>query len=180
MLIVFVLALQEGYRRFTAPWSYGNPSLTGTWHGPLQARLGARYHLLMEIEYYEQSRSGRRRSRAGRSSRNLEGTAKLCSPKGATFDYELSGQADRDARDIRLIIEYVDPSQSALDLPLNGAWAGQTLSVRTDKNPFDPDGSFRPVRSVSSADPDNSFAPIELRKGNLADFETACRQLAGG
>ena len=94
---------------------------------PIQARLGLKYHILLELEYFEQSRSGRRRGGRG-SSKNLEGTAKVCSPKGATFDYEVDGQADRDARDVRLIIEYVDPSQSA-DLPLNGAWAGQMSTL---------------------------------------------------
>jgi hypothetical protein len=179
LLLVFWLGLDEGKRRFTAPWSYGDPSLTGVWHGPVQARLGARYHMLVELEYYERSSRGRRGNRSGSSSPNLAGIAKLCSQKGATYDYELDGRADRDARDVRLMIEYGDPSQSALNLPLNGVWGGQTLRLQTNKNPFDPDGSFRPVRSVSSADPDDSFAPIELRKGSQADFEAACRQVAG-
>lgn len=177
-VFVVILAVEEGKRRFSAPWSYGDPSLTGVWYGPLEARLGAKYQILLELEYYEPSRPGRRRGRGGGSSRNLSGTAKLCSPRGAVFDFELSGRADRDARDVRLLIEYVDPSQSALDMDLVGAWGGRTLALRTNKNPFDPDGSFRPVRTTSSADPDDSFAPIELRKGSAADFESACRQLA--
>jgi hypothetical protein len=177
-VFVVILAVEEGKRRFSAPWSYGDPSLTGVWYGPLEARLGAKYQILLELEYYEPSRPGRRRGRGGGSSRNLSGTAKLCSPRGAVFDFELSGRADRDARDVRILIEYVDPSQSALDMDLVGAWGGRTLALRTNKNPFDPDGSFRPVRTTSSADPDDSFAPIELRKGSAADFESACRQLA--
>jgi hypothetical protein len=175
---IIVLGFEEGKRRFTAPWSYGDPALTGAWHGAMQARLGARYHVLIELEYYEPNRTGRRRNRSRGSSQNIAGTAKLCSPRGEIFDYDLDGQADRDARDVRLLIEYGDPSQSALNMQLNGAWVGQALTLRSNKNPFDPDGSFRPVKPVSSSDPDDSFAQMELRKGSLAEFEAACRQLA--
>lgn len=51
------------------------------------------------------------------------------------------------------------------------------LTLRPHKNPFDPDGTFRTVRPVSSADPDDSFGPAQLRKATAAEFAAACRRL---
>jgi hypothetical protein len=183
LLVVFVGAPQVK-RLIVAPWSLAGegPTLTGTWDGQLQARQGGRYRLLLDIDYDDESRGGgRRRSRVtDRTPGDLKGTARVCTPKGEIYAYAVNGHADRSAEQVRLNLEYGDPALSALNLPLEGSWRGDVLVVTTWKNPFGPDGSFQPNRSVDSASPDDRFAPAELRKAAVGDFEAACARLAAG
>ena len=172
------VVFEQGRRLLLAPWSFGEPTLTGAWEGPLRANLGAEYRLFLDLDYYGPMRwgSGTRRRRGFPD--NLKGTARLCTPRAEAFAYEVSGDAHGQAGDVKLSLEYGDPRLSVLDLNLAGAWGGRTLTLRPHKNPFDPDGTFRPGRPINSAAPDDSFGPAELRKATPADFEAACRRLA--
>jgi len=180
LLVAVIFGLPWACQRIEAPWSVGGPeqpTLTRTWEGPLAARLGAKYRLLVSLDYKElthRSRRGRGRGNFWKRN-NLTGTARLCTPKGQRWDYEVSGRADRDGTGLLLRLEYGDPSQSGLDLELRGAYEGERVAVTANKNPFLRDGTFKQVRTVSSADPDDSFAPIELRPGTREAFEAACR-----
>jgi hypothetical protein len=160
-----------------APWSVGTggrPTLTGTWEGQLSARRGARYRLFLDLRY-----SGRLQG-AGTSDTpdNLEGTAHVCTPTGETWDYAVSGRADRAAENVQLRLTFGDPARSALDLPLSGTWHGDRFAVEVTDNPFQPDGSFKPGPRVSSSeDPDDSFLPTTLEKADRTGFDNACRAL---
>jgi hypothetical protein len=183
--VALILALYFGgeaaYRQVTAPWSIGQvgrDTLTGPWTGSLRARQGAEYGLWLDLEYRPPSvRGSRRRARGGSTRPNLEGSATLCTPKGERYDYEVSGEANRDGVVNVLRLEYGNPSLSALDLQLTGAWRDRALSISANKNPFLPDGTFVAVRSISSDDPDDSFAPVTLTQRDRAAFEATCQRI---
>ena len=183
--VALILAVAFGgealYRQITAPWSRGQEgrdTLTGPWAGALRARQGAEYGLWLDLEYRSASgRGSRRRNRGGGTRPNLEGSATLCTPRGERYEYEVSGEANRDGVVRVLWLEYGDPSLSALNLQLSGAWRDRALQITTNKNPFLPDGSFVAVRSVSSADPDDSFAPVTLTARDRGAFEATCQRI---
>lgn len=175
LLLGIVVAVDQwGIRWLRAPWSFAalGPTLTGVWEGPLRARLGAEYRILLSLEY---SPSGQRAS----SAFNLTGTGQICTAHDDLYEYDLDGEANRSGDTIRVLLTYVDPVRSALGNRLEGSWSGQTLTLRPLVNPFQPGGTFLPNRTVSSADPDDSFGPAELRKSDLPTFLTACARLAG-
>lgn len=172
-LLLGVAALDEwGMRWLMAPWSYPQlgPTLTGTWEGPLRARLGADFRLLVELAY---APGPRRRPWDS----NLTGRAVICTRHGALYEYGVSGDADRDGQNLVLSLRYDDPSQSALDLGLVGSWSGAQIALAARKNPFSPDGRFELGRPTSSSDPDDSFAPTELRPTDRPSFLVACGRL---
>ena len=181
LLLAVYCGGEAAYRRITAPWSIGEvgrDTLIGPWTGSLRARQGAEYGLWLDLEYHQRRVGGpRRRARGGNSRTNLEGSATLCTPKGERYEYEVSGEADRDGTVQNLWLEYGDPRLSALNLRLTGAWRDRALSITTDKNPFLPDGTFVAVRSISSADPDDSFAPVTLTERDWAAFEATCQRI---
>ena len=150
-----------------APWALnldGGPSLEGSWEGTLRARQGAEYRLSLTMQHHD--RDGRRRRT--RQETTIEGSARLCAPTGTVYEYTLSGGADDAGEQLRLVLTYPDPAQSALGLRLEARWsegAADTLRiVSVANNPFLPDGTFQLVRSISSSDPDDSFQPAELRR----------------
>jgi hypothetical protein len=51
--------------------------------------------------------------------------------------------------------------------------------LRPTDDPFQPDGTYQAVRTVSTDDPDNSFGTSELLGADRAAFEAACRRLVG-
>ena len=170
-------ALEFGDKVIYAPWALhwgGGPTLEGTWEGPLHARLGAEYRLLLVLDYhYVQEVQGPSRGST------IEGRGRLCTAGGEIYDYpSLSGDADRAGQQLRLSLSYRDPSLSQLGFGLQAAWSGDTLQLaRVSDNPFQPNGSFLPHRIVSTADPDDNFQPTELRRARAADFEAECRRL---
>jgi len=164
------LFMTVGLRWLEAPWSFEllGPTLTGTWEGPMQARLGARYRLYLVLEF---------NYRNGRGYKPLTGSGRICSQHRETYEYTLRGDADRSGNDVELNLTYGDPVRSALGMRLQGAWDGSTLTLRPRYNPFMPDGSFLLHRTVSTSEPDDSFEPAQLRRADLAAFEAACRRL---
>jgi hypothetical protein len=174
LLIGIVFAADQwGLRWLRAPWSFAalGPTLTGVWEGPLRARRGAEYRILLSLEY---AASGQRTS----SELNLTGTGQICTARDDLYEYDLDGEASRSGDSIRVLLTYVDPVRSALGNRLEGSWSGQTLTLRPLANPFQPDGTFVLNRSLSSADPDDSFEPAELRKSDLPTFLAACARMA--
>jgi hypothetical protein len=162
-----------------APWSLGGPgqpTLTGTWEGPLRARQGSQYRLFVDVRDDER-RLNRSRSRGTRNRADLVGFGRICAPTGTLYEYTVIGGANRSADEVRIELEYPDPKLSALGIDFEGGWHGETLALRALSNPFDPAGTFTPNRSWSSADPPDDIAPTDLRRATLADFEAACRQL---
>jgi len=170
--IVFA-ADQWGIRWFRAPWSFAalGSTLTGVWEGPLRARQGAEYRILLNLEY---AASGQRTMSAS----NITGTGQICTAHGDIYEYDLDGEASRSGDSVRVLLTYVDAVRSALGSRLEGSWSGQTLALRPLSNPFQPDGTFLPNRSVSTADPDDRFEAAELRKSDEASFLVACARLA--
>jgi hypothetical protein len=142
LLVVMAFVVPKVWQVITAPWSMGQPTLTTTWAGSTQAKLGSEYGLYLDLDYRSLDISGgtrRGRSRGRSNQPNLEGTASLCTPKGERYDYEVSGRADRSGKIEVLYLEYGDPSLSALNFQLRGDWRPDTLTLNSDKNPFLPD-----------------------------------------
>ena len=156
-------------RWFDAPWSIAalGPTLTGNWEGPIQARLGAHYRLLLTFEYVE----------AGRSSINLRGQGRIRNRDGETFELSLRGRANRAGSRLMLTLPKADDVHPGPSLTLEGHWDGQKLTVRPTSNPFMTDGTYRAVRTVNTNDLDDSFTPSDLHPGDSAAFEAGCRQL---
>jgi hypothetical protein len=177
MFGVFWVGVELVSRWFWAPWSFGESSLIGTWEGPLQAGLGAPYRLLVGLDYRSVVRLGRGTWVGSSRPDTLQGTARLCTPRGETYAYTVLGRADRSGQEVRVTLQYGDRSLSVLDLVLVGRWSAPVLTLQPDRNPFDPDGTLRPRRAASTADPHDSFAPAELRKATAGEFETACGRI---
>jgi hypothetical protein len=176
-VVVVAFGAQLIGRALFAPWSlgwFGRDTLTGSWTGIMQAKQGAQFGLLLELEYFKRH-TRNSRSRYGRSRPNLQGRATICTPTGERYDYEVSGFASPFGNVERLYVEYGDPKLSALNLRLSGEWEAPVLRLQSDANPFMPDGRFLPTRVLSGDDPGDSFAPIELRKGTLEDL-AACKR----
>jgi hypothetical protein len=161
-----------GIRWLVAPWSFETlgPTLTGTWDGTLRAREGAEFRVFLDLGY-----ATTRRRPWGT---NLTGRALLCTQHGDLYEYEVSGDADRDGHNVEVEIEYGDPNLSALDMRFYGDWNGQVLTLTPRQNPFLPDGRFVSPRSVSSSDPDDRFVLAEFRKSDRPSFLASCGRLA--
>ena len=179
ILLGLVVAIQRLWALVEAPWSIegSGPTLTGTWVGPLRARLGGRYHLFVEVGYDVPGRTGRGHAGAPWGRAPLWGTGAVCAANGAIHDYALSGTATRSGDRVELHLGAPSGVARAPWFALHGSWRGDTLDVRPTRNPFDPDGVYRPERPTSSDDPDDPFGATELHKGSVADFEAACREL---
>jgi len=180
-LIFIVLALVTGiwilpevdkvlFAPWALEWTRGATPL-GTWEGPLQARLGAEYHLLLELQYQSPGSEGDHET-------NLKGTARLCTPSGDTYDYTLTGSATRSGTQLRVSLRYGDPQRSALAIGWRGTWHADTVRLeRASDNPFLPNGVFDPRRISRSTDPDDAFQATALHHGTAAAFVLACTQL---
>src|SRR5439155_22030492 len=120
----------------------------------------------VDLDYRSPVRIGRGTRIGSSQPDTLQGTARLCTPRGETYAYAVLGRADRSGQEVRIMLQYGDRKLSALDLVLIGDWEAPTLTLRPHKNPFDPDGTFRAQRSYSTSDPDDSFGPAALRKGS--------------
>lgn len=163
-----IYGLDAVFRWIDAPWSYAalGPTLTGPWEGPLQARQGTSYRLYLDIAY----------ERVGRSATNLRGSARVCSRNGGTFNLGLRGSANRSGNRIELVL-YPPDDRPAPTIPLIGGWDGQALTLRATDNPFQRDGTYQTVRTVSTSAPEDGFGITFLRASDLARFEAACRAL---
>ena len=191
-LVGLTMALRPVSALLFAPWSVARPdgqTLTGAWVGPLRSQWGSEYHLYLELDW------GPPRGRTSRA--NLTGTARVCNRAGQEFRLAVSGDANRDAQDVRLDLEARE-SQYRESLPLRGAWHGETLHVAAFTSPFGPEGGLRGGRSTVSRSttdqhgrfvaeyptnlppdqvPADSFPEVMLRKGGEAQYQAGCRRL---
>jgi hypothetical protein len=192
-LVGLSVALRPVSAVLFAPWAIARPggeTLTGAWIGPLRSQWGSEYYLSMELGW-EPPR--------GRTSRaKLTGMARVCNRAGHELRLAVSGDADRDAEDVRLDLEARD-SRYRESLPLRGAWRGETLHMTAFTSPFGPEGALRGGRSTVSrsttdrnghfvaeypADlapdqvPGDSFPEVTLRKGGEAEYRAGCGSLA--
>ena len=163
-----------GMQWMRAPWSYPSlgPTLTGVWEGPLRANRGAEYRIHVDLQYREL------RGRIYAQS-NMTGQARICTRTGDVYEYTVDGEVSRSGDRVALQLAFVDPARSGLGTSLEGSWDGQagTLTLRPLSNPFQPDGTFRPNRTLSTTDPDDSIAPGQLHKSDPASFLIACGRL---
>jgi len=176
LLLGVVYALDAwGMRWLRAPWSYpaDGPTLTGAWEGTLRARQGAEYRALLVLAYRDTG------VRIRSWNHTLTGRAAICTRTGDYYEYTLDGDANRSGTSISLLLVYPDPKQSALGNQLDGAWHGETLTLTPARNPFEPDGSFKLDRRVSTADPDDSCETAEFRRADAASFLMSCARLTG-
>jgi hypothetical protein len=129
LVLVLLLLLNPWSLHMGGRWT---PALT--WHGvgKLHSTSGASYGLFMEL-YPHLEHSGR----GGHGSRkNLEGTAKICTPQGEvypmTVDGYLSAWLDADRKPLTLYLRSLKDARPKLRADLYGSWQGEEL-VLDDK-----------------------------------------------
>lgn len=135
--VSFVIVLALALLLLLNPWSLhmgGRWTPALTWHGvgKLHSSTGATYGLFVELyPYLEQSRRGAHGSR-----KNLQGTAKICTPQGEvyamTVDGYLSAWLNADKKPITLYLRSLKDAQPRLRADLYGSWQGEEL-VLDDK-----------------------------------------------
>jgi hypothetical protein len=194
LLVAVVAVLRPISALLFAPWAIGidgGPTLTGTWVGPMRSKWGSEYYLYLDLGW-EPPRGRTPRAR-------LTGEAWICNRAGKEFRLEVSGDADRQAQNVRIDAEARD-SQYRESLPLRGAWNRDTLQLTAFTSPFGPEGELRGSRSTVSSStsdaagrfvelyptglgpdqvPADSFPDLTLHKGDSADYRAQCRTIGG-
>lgn len=136
--ITFAILLVLGMLLLLNPWSLhmgGRWTPALTWHGvgKLHSSTGATYGLLMEL-----NPNLERRGRGGGYGppKNLEGTAKICTPQGGVYPMRVDGYLrawlDADQKPITFYLRSLNAAQPKLRIDLYGSWRGQEL-VLDDK-----------------------------------------------
>lgn len=191
-LFAFSLLLIPVSALLFAPWALGwdgNPTLTGTWVGPLRSQWGSAYHLYLQLDW---------KPPRGRTSRaGLIGSATICTPDGKEHRMTVSGDADRAAQDVRIDLE-ARQSRYRESLPLHGAWQGETIRLSAFTTAFGPDGELIGGRAIVSRSeigrdgqsvdvyptdlrpdqvPADSFPDVTLHKGDEAAYHAGCQAL---
>ena len=131
--VSFAIVLAVAVLLLLNPWSLhmgGRWTPALTWHGvgKLRSTTGASYGLFLELYPHLES------SRRGRTSRkNLEGTAKICTPQGEvyamTVDGYLSAWLDADQKPITLYLRSRKDAEPKLRADLYGSWQGEELTL---------------------------------------------------
>jgi hypothetical protein len=157
LLVAVVAVLRPISALLFAPWAIGidgGPTLTGTWVGPMRSKWGSEYYIYLDLGW-EPPRGRTPRAR-------LTGEAWICNRAGKEFRLEVSGDADRQAQNVRIDAEARD-SRYRESLPLRGAWNRDTLRLTAFTSPFGPEGELRGSRStVSSSTSDAAGRFLEL------------------
>jgi hypothetical protein len=135
--VSFAIFLALGLLLLLNPWSLhmgGRWTPVLTWHGvgKLHSTTGANYGFFMELyPHLEHSSRGPRGAR-----KNLEGTAKICTPQGETYrmtvDGYLSAWLDANKKPITFYLRSLKDAQPKLRADLYGSWQGEEL-VLDDK-----------------------------------------------
>ena len=194
LLVAVVAVLRPISALLFAPWAIGidgGPTLTGTWVGPMRSKWGSEYYLYLDLGW-EPPRGRTPRAR-------LTGEAWICNRAGNEFRLVVSGDADRQAQNVRIDAEARD-SRYRESLPLRGAWNRDTLQLSAFTSPFGPEGELRGSRSTVSSStsdaagrfvelyptglgpdqvPADSFPDLTLHKGGSADYQAQCRMIGG-
>jgi len=147
------------------------------WHGSgkLHSSTGATYGLFMELyPHFQQSRGGGHGSR-----KNLEGTAKICTPQGEvyamTVDGYLDAWLDADKRPITFYLRSMKDAQPRLRADLYGSWQGPEL-VLDDKGSmamsFAVDGNAKGYLKGTNAPSEDTTG--RLRYASESEFVSLC------
>lgn len=179
--LTFAVVLVIGLMLLLNPWSLhmgGRWTPALTWHGvgKLHSSTGANYGLFMELSpHLEHSR----RSGGLGPRKNIEGTAKICTPQGEiypmTVDGYLRAWLDADNKPITFYLRSLKDTQPKLRIDLYGSWQGQQLAL-DDKGSmamsFAVDGKAKGYLIGTNA-------PAEGTTGNLqyateSEFAAAC------
>jgi hypothetical protein len=182
--VVIVLAIaihiaSDRIDRWRFPWAYpdmGQPSLGGTWVGPMTTGGGRRLGMLLELEMAPLNR-GRRRGALIRTRRNrwFEGRVLVCGAANRIQRFTLYGAPDdtKNGSRFHLSMSPADsvPPDGLSPSHLKGRWNGGdsldlsvSLYLRKGKSAIS-----------STADPDTGpDARATLRHGTDADFTSLC------
>ena len=178
--VSFAIALALALLLLLNPWSLhmgGRWTPALTWHGvgQLHSTTGASYGLYMEL-YPHLERGGR----GGHSSRkNLEGTAKICTPEGAvyrmTVDGYLDAWLDANKKPLTLYLRSLKAAQPKLRADLYGSWQGEEL-VLDDKGTmamsFAVDGRAKGYLIGTNAPTEDTSGKLHYAREN--ELATAC------
>ncbi|HET9986115.1 MAG TPA: hypothetical protein VFQ38_21115 [Longimicrobiales bacterium] len=160
------------------PWAHASrgKTLTGTWVAPVTMPSGVRAAVFVDLRRAI-VHSGRYKGeyRGGRRSANIEGAWRWCDATGLVAGNEISGRMSGG----ELGLGFREPPGLAPGRTLvltgsHGRWApGDTLRVDASFSRKSPGGL-----TWSSADPDTGEpVPILFHRGDVTDFERACRAL---
>lgn len=174
--IVFVLAITL----LLNPWALhmgGRWTPALTWHGvgKLQSKSGATYGLFVEVSVY--LASGRRGTGGGK---NLQGTAKLCTPQGEIYPLTVSGYLkrawlDADRKPVTFYFRSLPGADTKLNFELLGSWQGQELVLEDRGNmamSFAPDGRAKGYLNGTNSSKENTAGTIHYATEN--EFGAAC------
>jgi hypothetical protein len=177
------IGLVIGVMLLLNPWSLrmgGRWTPALTWHGvgKLHSTTGATYGLFMELNPY--LAQGRR----GGSGKNLEGTAKICTPEGEVFAMKVDGYLkhawlDADQKPITFYLRSPKDAQPKLRADFYGSWQGQEL-VLDDKGSmamsFLPDGNAKGYLKGMNAPTEDTTG--SLRYAAESEFASVCGERA--
>lgn len=172
ILLAVALLLNPWALHMGGRWT---PALT--WHGvgKLKSTTGAGYGLFFEVTL----QTGRG------ASRNLQGTAKLCTPQGEVYPLTVDGYLkrawlDADGKPITFYLRSLKGAQPRLSFSLLGSWTGQEL-VLDDKGSmamsFAPDGRAKGYLVGVNSPKEN--ATVALHYATEDEFSTACNAKNG-
>jgi len=167
----FVTLLVVALLLLLNPWSLHmgrrwTPALT--WHGvgKLHSTTGASYGLFLELyPLLEHSRRG------PSSRKNVEGTAKICTPQGQiyamTVDGYLDAWLDADQKPLTLYLRSLQDAQPKLRADFHGSWQGEEL-VLDDKGSlamsFRADGNAKGYLVGSNAPGEETTGRLQYAK----------------
>jgi hypothetical protein len=169
------------------PWALhigGRFTPTQQWNGVGQVRAsnGGRYALF--IHFTGTIAHGRRRSCSFRGCDDMFGSAQLCTEKGQTYAFSLTGSVagwlTTNGSKTSIDITGGKPVQlpEGWVVALHGIWRGPALSLSSPDNSFTevftPRGAIRTTTSTADA----GTATVTLRYGTTSDFTAACHALA--
>ena len=179
--LTFAIVLVIGLMLLLNPWSLhmgGRWTPALTWHGvgKLHSSTGANYGLLMELSpHLEHSR----RSSGYGPRKNIEGTAKICTPQGEiyrmTVDGYLRAWLDADNKPITFYLRSLKDAQPKLRIDLYGSWQGQQL-VLDDKGSmamsFAADGNAKGYLVGTNAPTEDTAGSLQY--ATESEFASVC------
>jgi hypothetical protein len=185
LLFAFVVVLLVTVGLF--PWAFHiggrfTPFTIWTGYGRLHSSDGTNYGLYLRLML--PTRGGRA---GNRFSNNLTGSALLCTPRGSTFPYRLSGGIhkvwlDTEGKGTDLSLRMPPNEKPDRGFDLHGVWRNGEL-VLDDKgslsHAFDPGGTPSPKGRYSGVPRPGEHAGVTVAFGTQQDFEALCKNQLG-
>lgn len=167
------------------PWSLhmgGRWTPALTWHGvgTLHSTTGATYGFYMELWPYMST--GRRSGGYYGGHKNMEGTAKICTPQGGIYPMTVSGYLkntwlDADGKPITFYLRSLKDAPTKLNVDLFGSWQGRELTLEDKGNmamSFSADGNAKGYLHGVNAPSENTNG--RLRYASESEFASVCEQ----